>query len=79
MIMNINDTMINEIKESSKKLVNDNIIFPVEMDYLLIEQAMLCGASIILESILKEELDEIELQKNRIDKEKLNNNRKLIQ
>lgn len=76
---NQEDAMINEIKKFSKKLVNDNIAFPVEMDYFLIEQAMFKGASIIFESILKEELDDIELQKNRIDKERLNNNRKLIQ
>lgn len=56
--MNITDTLINEIKELSKKLVNDNIAFPVEMDYFLIEQAMLRGASMAFQSMLKKELEE---------------------
>lgn len=38
--------MINKIKELSKKLVDDNISFPMEMDYFLAEQAMLRGVSI---------------------------------
>lgn len=52
--MNTDDAMINEIKELSKKLVDDNISFPNEMDYFLIEQAMLRGASIAFESMIKE-------------------------
>ena len=51
--MNIDDTMINEIKELSKKLVGDNVAFPVEMDYLLIEQAMFLGASITFQSLIE--------------------------
>ena len=62
--MDTNNILINKIKESSKKLVDDNISFPMEMDYLLIEQAMLRGASIVFESILKNET---------IDNEKLHN------
>lgn len=62
--MDTNNILINKIKESSKKLVDDNISFPMEMDYFLIEQAMLRGASIVFESILKNET---------IDNEKLHN------
>lgn len=77
--MNTDNILINKIKELSKKLADDNITFPTEIDYFLIEQAMLRGASLAFESILKEELDDVELQKNRIDKERLDNNQKLIQ
>lgn len=53
--MNTDDAMISEIKELSKKLVDNNIAFPMEIDYFLIEQAMLKGASIAFQSILKKE------------------------
>lgn len=45
--------IINKIKESSKKLVDDNITFPNEMDYFLSEQAMCRGTSIAFQSISK--------------------------
>ena len=57
--------LFSKIKESSKKLVDDNIDFPTEMEYFLTEQAMLRGASMALRSILKNEA---------IDNEKLHNN-----
>ena len=62
--MNEYDILFSKIKESSKKIVDDNIDFPTEMEYFLTEQAMLRGASIAFQSILKNEV---------IDNEKLHN------
>ncbi|MCR4334323.1 MAG: hypothetical protein NUV47_01160 [Patescibacteria group bacterium] len=57
--MNTDDTIINEIKKLSRKLADDNITFPVEEDYLLIEQAMLRGVSIAFRSLIEKETKSI--------------------
>lgn len=56
---NTDDILINKIKELSKKLVEDNIAFPMEMDYFLIEQAMLRGASIAFQLLMEKETESI--------------------
>ena len=53
--MNNGDILISKIKELSKKLADDNITFPVEEDYLLIEQAILLGASLAFQLSMEEE------------------------
>lgn len=42
--------MIAEIERRTILLVEDNIVYPVAQDYLLIQQAMLIGASIRVET-----------------------------
>ena len=53
--MNEHGILFSKITELSKKLVDNNITFPNEMDYFLTEQAMLRGASMAFQSILKDE------------------------
>lgn len=57
--MNMDGTIINKIKELSKKLVDDNIAFPDKMDYFLTEQAMLRGASMAFQSLIEKETKSI--------------------
>lgn len=57
--MNIDDTIINGIKELSKRFVDDNITFPNEMDYFLTEQAMLGGLSMAFQSLIEKETKSI--------------------
>lgn len=63
-MINIDDTMIKKIKEASRTLVINNIVFPSQKDYFLIEQAMLIGASIAFQTMLKEPINKIELHKD---------------
>lgn len=75
--MNEYDILFSKIKESSKKLVDDNINFPTEMEYFLTEQAMLRGASIAFELILEEPINKEKLHRDVL--KILNNENKLTQ
>lgn len=47
------DQLIVEIKNSAKTFIKDNILFPTEQDYIIIESAMLLGASIVVRFNMK--------------------------
>lgn len=47
------DQLIVEIKNSAKTFTEDNILFPTEQDYIIIESAMLLGASIVVRFDIK--------------------------
>lgn len=49
------EIMINEIKELSKKFVNENIVNPSPEDYLVFENAMLEAATYITKQLIKSE------------------------
>lgn len=49
------DQLIVEIKNSAKTFTEDNILFPLEQDYIIIESAMLLGASIVIRLDIKKE------------------------
>jgi hypothetical protein len=46
----MNDAIIQEIKRRARVYAEDNLRFPDSRDYLMIENAMLIGASVVLEN-----------------------------
>jgi hypothetical protein len=47
--IDITEEMMSELKSRSRVFVEDNIVNPTPMDYLIIENAFLLGASIAFE------------------------------
>jgi hypothetical protein len=53
----MNDAIIQEIKQRARLFADDNLINPDQRDYLMIENAMLVGATIAMSISLDDEVD----------------------